>query len=120
MEFYRSGGRGEKEQSGRKPVGIVFMMTHSILDDLLVGDYKTRVQEYRDKKEPLMTECREKVGHARRLIDYSQCLRIRLRNQIDITSHALERPQDTLPIGSVRRISVRSYVRHPVLNLYRT
>lgn len=62
MEFYRSGGTGGEGKNGRAPVGIAFMMTHSFFDGALTGDYKTRTREYRDKEEPLMSVCREKVG----------------------------------------------------------
>ena len=50
------------EATRRVPVGLAFMMTHSYAEDQAIGEYERLQLEYREKKEPTMTECRAKVG----------------------------------------------------------
>lgn len=56
------GGETEGQATRRVPKGLAFMMTHSYAEDRADGEYKRLQLEYREKKEPLMTECRAKVG----------------------------------------------------------
>ena len=38
------------------------MTTHSFADEVLDGEYETRVREYEDEEESLLAKCRKKVS----------------------------------------------------------
>lgn len=60
--YYRSGGA---TGGSRVPVGEAFMTTHSFADEVLDGEYKVRVREYKEGKESLLTTCRDTVRDER-------------------------------------------------------